>query len=58
VLIALAYVKPSIGYCQGMSFVAGAFVCVCKDEEQAFWALLAMIRKNDLENMFMPVRDM
>jgi hypothetical protein len=41
-----------------MSFVAGAFVCVCKDEEQAFWALLAMIRKNDLENMFMPVRDM
>lgn len=54
VLITLAYVKPSIGYCQGLNFIAGALLKVLKSEEDTFWALLSMMKSFDLENMFVP----
>jgi hypothetical protein len=29
-----------IGYCQGMNFIAGMFLTIVQDEEQAFWMLV------------------
>lgn len=54
VLVALAYVKPSIGYCQGLNFIAGALLKVLGSEASTFWTLLGMMRRFDLENMFVP----
>jgi hypothetical protein len=53
VLIALAYVKPSIGYCQGLNFVAGILLLVLQSEEVAFWLLLGMMHKYHMETLFM-----
>lgn len=36
VLLAVAYAKPSIGYCQGMNFIAGVLLRVLESEEVAF----------------------
>lgn len=45
ILLALAYVKPSIGYCQGINFLASVILKVVKNEEVAFWLLLGVIKK-------------
>ncbi|CAG9311469.1 unnamed protein product [Blepharisma stoltei] len=54
ILLALAYVKPSIGYCQGINFLASVILKVVRNEEVAFWLLLGVIKKWDMENMFVP----
>ena len=38
VLRAFAVAKPSVGYCQGMNFIAGVFLLLM-EEEAAFWSL-------------------
>lgn len=53
VLIALAYIKPNIGYCQGLNFVAGILLLVLQSEEVAFWLLLGMMQKYHMETLFM-----
>ncbi|CAG9324101.1 unnamed protein product [Blepharisma stoltei] len=52
ILIALAYVKPHIGYCQGLNFIAAIILKVVQNEEDAFYALLGIIKSWNLENMF------
>lgn len=54
ILIALAYIKPSIGYCQGMNFLGAVLLKIVKSEEIAFLLLLGMIKKWDMENMYVP----
>lgn len=36
ILLALAYVKPNIGYVQGLNFVAGILLKILLDEAEAF----------------------
>jgi hypothetical protein len=52
VLTALAYVKPNIGYCQGLNLVAGVLHFVMQSEERAFWVLLGMIHKQHMDTLF------
>lgn len=54
ILLALAYVKPAIGYCQGMNFLGAVLLKVVKSEEISFLLLLGMIKKWDMENMYVP----
>jgi Rab-GTPase-TBC domain len=54
ILIAFAYVKPSVGYCQGMNFLAAVILKVTKNEEISFWVLLGLMKKWDMENMYVP----
>ena len=43
--ILLSYAKrnPSIGYCQGMSFLTGTILRVVRDEENTFWILVNLL---------------
>ena len=52
ILLALAYIKPSIGYCQGMNFLGAVLLKTVKSEETAFLLLLGMMKKWDMENMY------
>ena len=42
ILAAYAYRSPSVGYCQGLNFLAAAFMLFLP-EEDAFWCLAAVI---------------
>lgn len=54
VLLAFSYVKNSIGYCQGLNFLAAVMIKVSQNEETAFWLLLGLVDKWDMENMYVP----
>jgi hypothetical protein len=54
VLMAISFVKPSIGYCQGMNFLAAVIVKVTSNPETAFWVLLGLIEKWSMENLYTP----
>ncbi|XP_053311209.1 growth hormone-regulated TBC protein 1 [Spea bombifrons] len=43
VLVAYGHHNKSVGYCQGMNFIAGYLILVTKDEEKSFWLLDALI---------------
>ncbi|MEQ2183874.1 Growth hormone-regulated TBC protein 1-A [Goodea atripinnis] len=43
VLLAYGHHNPSVGYCQGMNFVAGYLLIITKDEEKSFWLMDALI---------------
>lgn len=51
VLVAFANYMPSIGYCQGMSNIAG-LILMYFPEEEGFFVLANVIRKNNLETLF------
>lgn len=55
VLTAYAVCDPEVGYCQGMAFVAGVFLCYAPEEE-AFLLLHAAMRRpsHQLRLMFLP----
>ena len=38
VLTAFVVRNPTVGYCQGVNFIAARLLC-CMDEEEAFWVL-------------------
>src|SRR5690606_1501384 len=42
VLVAYSWYNTSVGYCQGMNFVAALFLLLM-DEESAFWLLSAIV---------------
>ncbi|CAI2372768.1 unnamed protein product [Moneuplotes crassus] len=52
ILKTYAFYNPEIEYCQGMNFLAGFFYFYYKDEQDAFKALLALIKKFDLTELF------
>ena len=54
ILMAFAYVKPCVGYCQGMNFLAAVLLKTSNTEEIAFWLLLSLMQKWDMENMYVP----
>eukprot|EP00347_Sterkiella_histriomuscorum_P000255 403376585 len=54
VLLAIGYVVPEVGYCQGMNFIASVLITVLENEEQAFWAFLEMLITRDMKTLFLP----
>jgi len=55
ILITLATVYSDMGYCQGMSFIAGAILNVMQSEELSFWVFASLIEKYHLQLLFMNV---
>ena len=53
VLHAYAYYDKDVNYCQGMAFVAGTLLMVMP-EEDAFWAMAALIRNKDIAGFYKP----
>ncbi|CAG5857741.1 unnamed protein product [Menidia menidia] len=45
VLLAYGHHNPTVGYCQGMNFVAGYLLIITKDEEKSFWLMDALLGK-------------
>jgi hypothetical protein len=45
VLKAYSVYKPSIGYCQGMGFIAGGFLMTLRHEEAAFWCFVSLMER-------------
>jgi len=43
VLVAYSWRNPSVGYCQGMNFIAGRLLSFGFSEEQAFWMLAQIL---------------
>ncbi|XP_062833351.1 growth hormone-regulated TBC protein 1 [Anolis carolinensis] len=43
VLVAYGHHNQSVGYCQGMNFIAGYLILITRNEEQSFWLLDALI---------------
>jgi hypothetical protein len=55
ILRAIAYVRPEIGYCQGMNFVAGAIYTFIEDEELSFWIFLTFLDEMELNSLYFKV---
>lgn len=55
ILAALAVVYSDVGYCQGMSFIAGEILNVVEEEELAFWLFAALMDRYKLQLLFMNV---
>uniref|UniRef100_A0A3P8SDY1 Growth hormone-regulated TBC protein 1 n=1 Tax=Amphiprion percula TaxID=161767 RepID=A0A3P8SDY1_AMPPE len=43
VLLAYGHHNQTVGYCQGMNFIAGYLIIITKDEEKAFWLMDALL---------------
>ncbi|XP_034042226.1 growth hormone-regulated TBC protein 1-A-like [Thalassophryne amazonica] len=43
VLLAYGHHNKTVGYCQGMNFIAGYLIIITKDEEISFWLLDALL---------------
>jgi hypothetical protein len=52
ILKTFAYFKPSIGYCQGMNYIAGTLLYVIKDQELTFRALVSLIENFKMGSLF------
>jgi hypothetical protein len=50
--MAIAYIRPEIGYCQGMNFVAGSILYFIDDEELTFWVFLALLDDLELNSLY------
>ena len=53
VLTAVGFVRPEIGYCQGMNFIAGALVNLTDNEERSFWIFLCLIDNIKLNQLYL-----
>ena len=53
ILTALGFVRPEIGYCQGMNFIAGALVNLINNEEKCFWIFLTFIDNIQLNLLYL-----
>jgi hypothetical protein len=56
VLTSLAYVRPEIGYCQGMNFIAGALIQFIDEEEIVFWIFLSFLDEKELNSLYFKVK--
>ncbi|KAK0142888.1 Growth hormone-regulated TBC protein 1-A [Merluccius polli] len=43
VLVAFGHHSPSVGYCQGMNFIAGLLLIITRDEEKSFWLMETLL---------------
>ena len=55
VLTAIAYIRPEIGYCQGMNFVAGGLLYFMESEELTFWIFLSLLDTMELNSLYYKV---
>ena len=53
ILIAIAFIRPEIGYCQGMNFIVGALINFINNEEKCFWIFLYFIDNLGLKMIFL-----
>ncbi|XP_015602174.1 growth hormone-regulated TBC protein 1-A isoform X3 [Cephus cinctus] len=56
VLLAFAHQNKTVGYCQGLNYIAGLLLLVTKNEETAFW-LLKMLIEKILPEYYTPTMD-
>ncbi|XP_039296162.1 growth hormone-regulated TBC protein 1 [Nilaparvata lugens] len=56
VLAAYAYHNPTVGYCQGLNYVAGMLLLVTHSEDTSFW-LLKVLVENKLPDYYSPTMD-
>ena len=52
ILCAISYIRPEIGYCQGMNFVAAALLELMDDEELSFWIFLNFLDDIELNSLY------
>lgn len=52
ILVSISFIRPEIGYCQGMNFVSGALLELLNNEETAFWTFLYMIDEYELNSLY------
>jgi hypothetical protein len=45
ILSAYASHNPTVGYCQGMNFLAATLLLEIKDEEKSFWVLSVLVER-------------
>ncbi len=55
ILIMTAYIRPEIGYCQGMNFVAAALLYFLNNEEMSFWLFITLLDKFELNLLYSKV---
>ena len=53
ILTAIAFIRPEIGYCQGMNFIVGALINFIDDEEKCFWIFLYFIDCLELKMLYL-----
>ena len=53
ILIAIAFIRPEIGYCQGMNFIVGALINFINSEEKCFWIFLYFIDNIGLKTLYL-----
>ena len=53
ILTAIAFIRPEIGYCQGMNFIAGALVSYIDEEKIAFYIFLTFIDDIELNLLYL-----
>ena len=53
ILTALAFIRPEIGYCQGMNFIAGALINFIDNEEKCFWIFLSFIDNIEMNLLYL-----
>ena len=53
ILTLMAYIRPEIGYCQGMNFIVGALINFINNEETCFWIFLHFIDNIELKDLYL-----
>jgi len=53
ILTLIAFIRPEIGYCQGMNFIVGALINFIDDEESCFWIFLHFIDNIGLKDLYL-----
>jgi hypothetical protein len=53
ILTAIAFIRPEIGYCQGMNFIVGSLINFIDNEEKCFWIFLYFIDNLDLKKLYL-----
>ncbi len=52
ILCSISYIRPEVGYCQGMNFVAAAILELLDDEELSFWIFLNFLDDMELNSLY------
>ena len=53
ILTLVAFIRPEIGYCQGMNFIVGALINFIDDEETCFWIFLHFLENIGLKDLYL-----
>ena len=53
VLASIGFIRPEIGYCQGMNFIGGALINLIDNEEKCFWIFLSFIDNINLNLLYL-----